>query len=234
MAKTGRSFAGAMDRMKQKEAESHKEFPLLEEDTYLAVCVGVAFTEDVEGEFDGKKRLQDKIRYIFLAQQEDESWFPIKADYNASINEKATLPPLLGKVGLTMENFYELLGMTVRLSVSQKANKEGTRTYNKIDKFMAIRPKDDELTVDSFELQPFFVDGLGTLELLDTVTVKQKDAPKPTNKRMPKVKADIDIDDIPEDLPIPDPKVRKRKDPLADMYEDDDSFFDDLEDDDDE
>ncbi len=190
------------------------EFTLLDEDMYQGVCVGVGYAQDVKSTFDDVERINDKIRYIFLVNNEGK-WIPLKADYTVSAHEKATLPPLLDKVGLTLESFYELLGQNVRVSVGQQASKkDAKKVYNKIDKFMSIKKSDEEITTPEFVLPYFYAEEIGEYELLDGITFGEKKDDKPKRTK------NITVDEVYDDEIVEEDVIEDDTDELDDFMDD--------------
>lgn len=192
-------------------------FQLLEEDQYNAVVVGLAYTEDVESEFEGVKKVQDKVTYMLAVEHEDK-FVPLRVEYTVSNFEQAVLPKILDKFGITdIAEFYKLFGETIRVSVAVKTSKKG-KQYNYIDKMIPAKKTQDDLEVGTLVLPYFYAEGIGEFELLDGVTFgeKKEDSPKRT-----KIESSnkSDVDDVEESEEV-----------LEDGTDDEDEFFDDLED----
>ncbi len=110
------------------------------EGIYPAVCVDVIDLGLMETEFQGQKRLVNKVRLVFETEQKNEEGknCTLSKTFTASLNSKAKLAEFLGKwrgrpivPGETID-LGKLLGACCTLVISQQQNMVG-RTYASID-----------------------------------------------------------------------------------------------------
>jgi hypothetical protein len=110
------------------------------EGIYPAVCVDVIDLGLMETEFQGQKRLVNKVRLVFETEQKNEEGknCTLSKTFTASLNSKAKLAEFLGKwrgrpvvPGETID-LGKLLGACCTLVISHQQNLVG-RTYASID-----------------------------------------------------------------------------------------------------
>jgi len=120
-----------------KESGDFKPHP---EGIHPAVCVDVMDLGLVESEFQGQKKMVNKVRVVFESEQktEDNKAFTIAKSFTASLHPKANLALFLGKwrgrpvvPGETID-LAKLLGASCTLVVSHQQNPSG-KTYAAID-----------------------------------------------------------------------------------------------------
>lgn len=110
------------------------------EGIYPAVCVDVIDLGLMETEFQGQRRLVNKVRLVFETEQKNEEGknCTLSKTFTASLNSKAKLAEFLGKwrgrpivPGETID-LGKLLGACCTLVISHQQNLVG-RTYASID-----------------------------------------------------------------------------------------------------
>lgn len=120
-----------------KESGEFKPHP---EGIYAAICNDVIDLGLVETEFQGQKRLVNKIKVSFETElkMEDGKPFAISKNFTASLHPKAKLAEFLGKwrgrpvlPGETID-LSKLIGANCTLVISQQQNLVG-KTYASID-----------------------------------------------------------------------------------------------------
>jgi hypothetical protein len=110
------------------------------EGIHPAVCVDVMYLGLVESEFQGQKRLVNKVRVVFETEQRNEEGKNciISKTFTASLHQKAKLAEFLGKwrgrpvmPGESID-LAKLIGANATLVISHQQNLVG-RTYASID-----------------------------------------------------------------------------------------------------
>jgi hypothetical protein len=110
------------------------------EGIYPAVCVDVIDLGMMETEFQGQRRLVNKVRLVFETEQKNEEGknCTLSKTFTASLNSKAKLAEFLGKwrgrpivPGETID-LGKLIGACCTLVISHQQNMVG-RTYASID-----------------------------------------------------------------------------------------------------
>jgi hypothetical protein len=120
-----------------KEGGDFKPHP---EGIHPAVCVDVIDLGLVESEFQGQRRMVNKVKLVFESEQrmEDGKPFTISKNFTASLHPKAKLAEFLGKwrgrpvVPGESIDLGKLTGACCTLVVSHQQNMIG-RTYASID-----------------------------------------------------------------------------------------------------
>ncbi len=211
-------FAGKTAERIKKIKENVNSLIHLEEDVYEALCIGVTYWEDVISSFEGEEKVQDKIDYIFLIPTEDGD-VHIKGEYTVSAYEKAKLPKILAKFDIDLEEWYNLLGENLRLSIGEKTSAKG-KEYNFIVDILKPKKSQKDIEYDKIELPYWFSEDVeeDMIELLDNVSIK---APEKKKKRKPRAS-------------VVEDEVVEEDDVIEEEIVEDDDFFDDLEQDDDE
>lgn len=205
-------FNKVADRVQKiKDAVGGDYVKIEEEGLYDALCVGIVYREDVESEYEGVTKVQDKVSYIFAVPVEEDEEQNIKGgvatlvkEYTVSGYEQAKILPMLKKFNLDLEEFFKLIGETVRISVDIRTSKKGNE-YAMIEKITVAKKSTRGIELDEdLELPYFYADGAeeDLIDLIDGVTIAKE------NKKR-KMKKVVDIDE---------------------EESDDDEFFDDLED----
>lgn len=185
---------------------------LTEDDIYEALIVGVVYREDVVSVYDGVEKIQDKISYLF-AVPTDDGVATLQREYTVSAYEQAKINELLTKFDIELEDFYTIVGDTVRIAVSIKTSKKG-KDYPNIDKILLKKKNADDIELDDDLVLPSWYgeDAKENLiDLIEGVTIKEEDK----KKKRKKVKA------------VPDDEVEEE------VIEEDD-FFDELKEDEDD
>jgi hypothetical protein len=110
------------------------------EGIHPAVCVDVMDLGLVETEFQGQKRLVNKVKLVFESEQklEDGTTCTVSRNFTASLHPKAKLADFLGKwrgravtPGETVD-LAKLIGANCTLVISHQQNMSG-KTYASID-----------------------------------------------------------------------------------------------------
>lgn len=110
------------------------------EGIHPAICVDVIDLGLVETEFQGQKRMVNKVKLVFESEQrlEDGRGFTVSKSFTASLHPKAKLAEFLGKwrgrpvmPGETID-LGKLIGACCTLVISHQQNMVG-RTYASID-----------------------------------------------------------------------------------------------------
>jgi hypothetical protein len=110
------------------------------EGIHPAICVDVIDLGLVETEFQGQRRMVNKVKLVFESEQrmEDGKPFTISKNFTASLHQKAKLAEFLGKwrgrpiaIGESIE-LAKLIGACCTLVVSHQQNLVG-KTYASID-----------------------------------------------------------------------------------------------------
>ena len=110
------------------------------EGIHPAVCVDVMDLGLVETEFQGQKRMVNKVKLVFESEQRGEDGKPctVAKNFTASLHPKARLAEFLGKwrgraiVPPETVDLTKLLGASCTLVISHQQNMVG-RTYAAID-----------------------------------------------------------------------------------------------------
>ncbi len=123
--------------LQSKISTEYKPHP---EGIYPAVCVDVIDLGLMETEFQGQKRMVQKVRLVFETEQKNDDGknCTLARTFTASLNAKAKLAEFLGKwrgrpivPGETID-LGKLIGACCTLVISQQQNMTG-RTYASID-----------------------------------------------------------------------------------------------------
>jgi len=110
------------------------------EGIHPAVCVDVVDLGLVETEFQGQKRMVNKVKLVFESEQKTEDGKPctVSKNFTASLHPKAKLADFLGKwrgrlvtPGETID-LAKLIGASCTLVISHQQNASG-KTYASID-----------------------------------------------------------------------------------------------------
>lgn len=182
-----KSFAKISEKIKLVKESKGGDYVLLEPDNYDALVIGASYQMDKERTFSGETKVQDIITYYFAIPHEGKFQI-LRKEYTVSnYMEKAQLPQMLAKFGIDdIENFSDLIGQTIRVSVDNKTSKgEGKKTYHFIDKLMPAKKNADDIEIDTIEIPYFYLEGidLDNCGFIDGVTMgKPKDAPKRVKK----------------------------------------------------
>lgn len=110
------------------------------EGIHPAVCVDVMDLGLVETEFQGQKRMVNKVKLVFESEQKTEDGKPctVSKNFTASLHPKAKLAEFLGKwrgrpiVPPETVDLAKLLGASCTLVISHQQNMTG-KTYASID-----------------------------------------------------------------------------------------------------
>jgi len=194
------------------------------------------YAQDVISEFEGKPLKQDKIGYSFLVKYQD-IWVHLRGDYTVSTSDKSKLKPILDKLEIPIEEFYTLIGQSVRIGVTTKKSLKN-KHYNVIDKLMT---KKIPITPPEAYQLPYFYreskDSCSTYdyEFLPWITFSEKKVededkkPRPSSTTPNEPVDDgrtIIVDDIDDDE-----EMESFNSPVTISPIETDTFFNDLEDD---
>jgi hypothetical protein len=137
-------------------ASSRKEFQMHPEGAFAAICVDVIDLGMQESNFDGKTKMQHKVRIAFLTSEKQENGEPsyISQRFTASLDDRATLRSFLESwrgrkftaeeaLGFDMET---LVGVGAMLEIIHEAGrKDPSKVYDNIFRIGRL-PKVDAFT----------------------------------------------------------------------------------------
>ena len=156
-----------MGNFNKSNAPSGSGFQIAEADFHNAIIGGLVDFGEVETEFDGIKKMQHKIAFLYYLETEipdrDGERYVMTTNYTFSFHAMSTMNKhLTAGFGSDFVNNIDdledaILGKQVRVLVDHQQKRDGSGSYAKID---SLRPakKGTDVSMDGFALPKWIVE----------------------------------------------------------------------------